>query len=116
MFVCHQAIKIDKDALEYKTLENSIEERESARERVKMSRSDNAKNVIEAAELGGQSLLSKLFYNLFPTDFVYLGDMRWYQFIQSRWRRLKKNISVIEMLTFTDLNKLVDDVIEELKK
>ncbi len=53
--------------MEFRALvENSVQEKVAAVEKVKESRSENAKNVVAAADKGRQRLISKIFYDLFP--------------------------------------------------
>jgi P4 family phage/plasmid primase-like protien len=110
--------EIDKDALEYKTLiEKSVEEMEFVRKKAKLSRSQDTKNVVEAAIEGGHHLLAAIFHSLFPDKYAFLGKKEgWYEFKQPRWRSLGCDTSDIVRVVDNDLKSFVKKSLAELEK
>jgi len=110
--------EIDEEAIEYKTLiEKSVEEMESARKKVKLSRPHDTNRVVEAALEGGHHLLAAIFHSLFPDKYAFLGKKEgWYIFKQPRWRSLESCTSAIVKDIDNDLKIFVKNVLVELEK
>ena len=110
--------EIDKEAIEYQTLiKESVEEMESARNKLKLSRPHDTNRVVKAALEGGHNLLAAIFHRLFPDRYAFLGKKEgWYEFKQPRCRCLESGTSSLVKAIDNDLKIFAKHVLTELEK
>eukprot|EP00873_Tetraselmis_striata_P009643 jgi/Tetstr1/429907/TSEL_019772.t1 len=110
-------LELDEEDMAWKALvEEGYADPAAARESARSRRDATTNLIVDAGTEGGHRLLGKLFQEMFPKRFAYLGKVDgWFGFRSPRWVAMQGDTEELMHLMDNDLHSLISTTVNDLK-